>query len=150
MLIAALIFGGCATRQRVASEPVSFVFKTPSFKIAASGFLQRGRTVRLQGYNAGQPVFELLLGKRVCLGGRCMSYAMFNSRLFTPRYPAIMIRDILEGRPIMQSQNLEKRGDGFVQEIKTDAFAIIYRVKPKEIYFKDSKNRILIKIKELD
>ncbi|BCD67421.1 hypothetical protein NitYY0918_C0312 [Nitratiruptor sp. YY09-18] len=148
-MVAGLLLSGCVSKQIQRSEPVSFVFKTPVLKIAASGFLQKGRIIKLQGYDAGQPILELILAKRVCINSKCMSYAMFNKRVLYPAYPPFIIRNIVTGKPIFNGQNLEKRGDGFVQEITSKQFAIIYRVKKDVIYFKDRKNRILIKIKEL-
>ncbi|BCD61480.1 hypothetical protein NitYY0826_C0332 [Nitratiruptor sp. YY08-26] len=150
LMIIVLFFSGCAMKQKITSEPVRFVFKTKSIKVAASGFLQRGGSLKLQAYGAGQPLFELILGKRVCINGRCMSYAMFNEKVLSPFYPSYIIRNILESKPIFAGKNLEKRGDGFFQEILDERFAIIYRVTKKGVYFKDSKNKILIKLKELD
>ena len=50
----------------------------------------------------------------------------------------------------MQKRGLEKQDDGFMQKIASDMFAIIYTVTKRGVRFLDTKNHILIKIKEID
>ena len=150
LLVILLLFSGCAIKRPTISQPVAFVFKTPNLKIAATGFLYKNAHIKLQGYSGANPIFTLLLTKRVCINDRCMSYKNFNQHFLSPAYPEKIVRNILLGRPIFHGQNLQKSALGFSQEIVGDSFAIIYRVEKKKIYFKDRRNVILIKIKELD
>ena len=151
LFVILFFFAGCAIKQPIVSYPVSIVFKTPAIKIAASGFVKRStRRVEVEGYMAGQPVLELIAAKRVCINGSCMSYGMFNERILGARYPRLLIYHILRGEPIFGGAGLQKDAKGFIQRIEEDNFAIIYRSNPENIYFKDSKNRILIKMRRLD
>ncbi len=150
LLVIILVLSGCAVKSPTTSKTVSFVFKTSNIKIAASGFLYKNSHIKLQGYSGANPVFTLLLTKRACINDRCMSYKNFNDHFLSPHYPKRIIQHILLGKPIFNGQNLQKDASGFSQEIVGDSFAIIYRVEKNEIYFKDKKNAILIKIKELD
>ncbi len=146
LLVILLLFSGCAIKHPTISQPIAFVFKTPTLKIAATGFLYKNSYIKLQGYSGAHPIFTLLLTKRVCINGKCMSYEHFNKLILVPNYPPKIIRHILEGRAIFNGQNLQKTKKGFMQKID----AIIYRVEPREIYFKDRADKILIKIKELN
>lgn len=145
-----LFLAGCAVKSVSPSTPVVFIFKTPSIKIAATGFLQKGNVVRLQGYSAGNALFTLKLAKRVCINGRCLSYELFNKKFLSSSYPPFLIKKILLKKPIMQKRGLEKQDGGFMQKIASDTFAIIYTVTKRGVRFLDTKNHILIKIKEID
>ncbi len=146
-----LFFAGCAIKQPSISYPASIVFKTPAIKIAASGFVKKSaRKVEVEGYMAGQPVFELIAAKRVCINGRCMSYEMFNEKILGAAYPRRLIYHILRGEPIFEGAGMRKIGEEFVQRIDARNFAIIYRAKKGHIYFRDNKNNILIKLRRLD
>jgi len=68
----------------------------------------------------------------------------------TPLYPPSLLQNIILGHQIYDGKNSLKQDDGFIQSIKTSEVNIKYRVNSREIYFKDSKNHILIKIKEIN
>ena len=146
LLVILLLFSGCAIKRPTISQPVAFVFKTPNLKIAATGFLYKNAHIKLQGYSGANPIFTLLLTKRVCINSRCMSYESFNKLVLSPTYPPQLIRNILLAKPIFNGKNLQKSQRGFEQRVDS----ILYRVKDRVVYFKDKKNAILIKIKELD
>ena len=146
LLVILLLFSGCAIKRPTISQPVAFVFKTPNLKIAATGFLYKNSHIKLQGYSGANPIFTLLLTKRVCINDRCMSYESFNKLVLSPTYPPQLIRNILLAKPIFNGKNLQKSQRGFEQRVDS----ILYRVKDRVVYFKDKKNAILIKIKELD
>ena len=142
-----VILGGCAHKpQPLPVQSVAVVFKSPSFKVAGSGFLQKGR--RLQLYSASTPLLDLRLGKRVCLNGRCISYEMFNKKILSSSYPLTLIKNILSFRPIFSGQNRTTITGGFEQRF--DNLGIIYKIYKKTLLFKDTKHHILIKIKEID
>ncbi len=124
------------------------VFKSKAIKISGSGFLQTNSHVSLQLYMASRPLLTLRLFKRVCTQEGCMSYETFNKRYLVADYPKDIIKQILLGRPIFHGKNRRSLPSGFEQRLED--LGIIYRVLPREIRFKDKKNHILIKIKEID
>ena len=151
LILMVLLFVGCSIKQPIMSTPVAFVFKTQKIRISATGFLKKEhKSLLLQGYLAGHALFVLRVGKRVCMNGKCMSYAQFNRNFLSPSYPAMMIKNILAKKPLFEGENLIKRVDGFIQSFTNSSFDIIYKVSIKKVYFKDRKNHILIKIKEID
>ncbi len=145
LIVLAMILVGC-TKQPVPTTSVAVVFKSPAFKVAGSGFLQKGR--RLQLYSASTPLLDLRLGKRVCLNGQCISYEMFNKKFLSPSYPLTFIKNILSFRPIFGGRHKSSLDGGFEQRFED--LGIIYTVHKGSLIFNDAKNHILIKIKEID
>ncbi len=146
LIVMILMLGGCAHKQPVPVRPVVVVFKSPSFKVAGSGFLQKGK--RLQLYSASTPLFDLRLGKRICVNGQCIRYEMFNKKILSSSYPSALIKNILSFQPIFGGKNRTLITGGFEQRF--DNLGIIYKVYKKILLFKDTKHHILIKIKEID
>ncbi len=149
LLIVFLLFYGCV-KKPVKSLPVYVSVKCPNLRFSDSGFLRYNGHVALQVYSAGSALMELKISNRVCVNGRCMSKESFNEKFLSPYYPKTLLEDILRRRPIFGGENLKRTEDGFIQRIKSPHLDIIYKVNSKEVYFKDRKNAILIKIKELD
>ncbi len=145
ILILAIAFGAC-TKQPTPELPVAVIFKFPAFKVAGSGFLQKGR--RLELYSASRPLLDLRLGKRICLNRQCISYKMFNKKILSSSYPPTLIKNILGFQPIFGGQNRRTIAGGFEQRF--DNLGIIYKVYKKTLLFKDTKHHIFIKIKEID
>ncbi len=145
LIFLALMLAGC-TKQPVPSTPAAVVFKSPTLKVAGTGFLKRGKSLQL--YNASTPLLELRLGKRVCMNGRCVSYEMFNKKFLSPSYPPTFIKNIFGFRPIFGGRNRISTAGGFEQRFEN--LGIIYIVLKGSLIFKDAKHHILIKIKEID
>jgi len=79
-----------------------------------------------------------------------MSKSGFNEEYLNAVYPDELLQNILLGRKIYNGKNILKNSNGFKQDIQTKEVSIIYVVNSQQIYFKDRKNHILIKIKELN
>ncbi len=75
----------------------------------------------------------------------------FNSRFLDYRYYENIFLDIVQGNLLKMDGILEKKeaGFGFVQMIKNEDFDIVYTVSKNQVFFRDRKNRIIIKLKEL-
>jgi len=146
------LLGGCALKEPVKSKAALVVLHTPSMRYAQTGFIrQKGERVELWLYSMATSPLVIRIGESICLeGSGCMGKEAFNARFLSPSYPENLLKNILLGRPIFGGMGMERREDGFRQRIFSDDLDIIYRVSPKKIYFKDRKNDILIKIKELD
>ena len=79
-----------------------------------------------------------------------MSRSKFNAHFLNEAYPDTLLQNVLLGKPIYDGKNRVKYKDGYEQHIKSKDVDILYRVKVRSIKFKDRKNRILIKIKEIE
>ena len=143
-------FIGCSFKQPIHSYPATIIFKTAKFKFAGSGFIeQKGENIVIKGYSAAQPLFKIVLAKRVCVNKKCLSYKLFNRLYLSSFYPPHLLKDIFLRRVIFNGLNKEDTKDGFEQKIVRKHLDIIYRISSKEIYFKDRKNHILIKVRKL-
>ena len=78
-----------------------------------------------------------------------MSRSKFNAEFLNEAYPDDLLQNVLLGLPIYKGENRVRTVDGYEQNIETDDVNILYKVNARVIYFKDRKNRILIKIKDI-
>ncbi len=141
------IFLGCAPKQYAINESCLIVIKTPKLKYADLGYLRRNAdAVRADLFVAGQLVESIEIGTLVCVDEGCLSKSEFNADYLHPAYPDNLILNVLLGRPIFEKASLQKTEGGFIQNIKSDEYNIIYKVEYGQIYFKDKQNRFLIKI----
>ena len=148
-LIFALFLAGCTIKQPQ-TKPVAAIIKLPNMALSATGFLKRrGEGVELELYSGAQAIGSLVVAKRICFNGQCMAARKFTDIYLSPHYPDTILKNILLARPIFGGKNLRKTEDGFLQRIQTEDLDIIYKID-RAIYFKDRKNHILIKIKELN
>ncbi|GAB6074867.1 hypothetical protein [Nautilia lithotrophica] len=122
-----ILVAGCSTK----TTPIYAVIKTPKFKAADQGFLEKGfgykKLIIYKAANA--PVEITLKNSYICMNGRCMDKVKFIKEYMPQGYPADFFDKILSKECV----------DGF------------YCKKEKnKILFKDKKNNILIMIKELN
>jgi len=78
-----------------------------------------------------------------------MSKHSFNSQYLNAAYPDDILQNIILGDLIYDGKNRVKTADGFTQLIHNKDVNIKYRVNSKESFFKDRKNHIIIKIKDV-
>ncbi|NPA29543.1 MAG: hypothetical protein GXO33_05090 [Epsilonproteobacteria bacterium] len=146
-----LLFWGCAAKHFTTKTPAFIVFKTPQIKLADQGFVMRAQNdAGAQIYSGGQPVFELTVGRRICLDGRCMDEGRFYERVMGARYPKGTLQAILQCRPVPGEGKITKTADGWIQRLyKRGRYDIIYSFNGKEARFKERLHRVLIKIREM-
>jgi hypothetical protein len=122
--------------------------KTKKFAFSDSGFYTNSpEKITIQAYSSGVGVGELKFFKsddRICIKNYCNTRKWFTDNFLSRDYPQDIILNILDKKPIFDGKNLSKTATGFTQNIG----AIKYRVSDSEIYFKDSANRLIIKIKD--
>ncbi len=150
--ILVLFFIGCSNKQVLTSESYTILFKSKKFKFYDSGFInQHNNSLKVQIFGVGTPVLDMdIYDKSICLNGNCFEKEVFNNNYLNNSYPKETMQNIILAKPIFNSQNLEKNGKNFTQKIyQKEKFDITYKVNSNEIYFKDSLNNILIKIRKL-
>lgn len=150
-LFTALIFAGCSARYYEKPQPALIVIKSASLKYADMGFVYRGKkSVKVQIYSSGRPVFAMSVGKRVCIDSRCMSEREFYRKYLKADYPPGTMARILSKRPIFGGEGLEDEDGRMVQRIYGEGrFDIIYTFDSASARFRDRLNNILIKITEI-
>lgn len=151
MIFIILLLSGCATKiPIISSDTYLITIKNKQMALSDTGFLNHGKDyINVQIFSAGAVLFNLEVQENVCLDGRCTSRMEFNKLFFEyPHYEA-MINDILEMKPLYDGENKVTIEGGFEQELDLLGSYISYKVQGKSLSFKDSKNGILIKLKEL-
>ena len=122
-----ILIVGCSTK----TTPIYAVIKTPKFKAADQGFLEKGSGYKkLIIYKAANTPVEITIkNSYICMNSRCMDKEKFVKEYMPQGYPTDFFDKILSKECI----------EGF------------YCKKEKnKIIFKDNKNNILIMIKELN
>jgi len=146
------VMSGCSQKNLTKQESAFIVMKTPIMKYADMGFISNSpTTVKVDIYAAGQPVMNFEInGMNVCMSTfECMDKASFNKKVLSKYYDEKVLEDIFRAEPIFKGENLEKKDDGFTQKIKKEnRYDITYSVVSGERKFRDTINKILIKVRE--
>lgn len=150
ILLSVLFFGACSIKEYEHTQPKIITLKSPKIKFFDAGYLRNtDKSVELELFIAGVSVEKIAVNRLVCTSGGCMSKSGFNKDYLHVSYPEDTIQNMLLGRPVYDGKNLQKSQNGFEQSINDGFVDIIYRVEGGEIYFKDRKNSILFKMKDV-
>ena len=145
-----LLLGGCTVKEYTTSEPKLITLKTKQLRFNDVGFIRtEGDAVQAELFSAGQAVERFEINHLVCVSKGCMRKSAFNAEYLDESYPDTLLQNVLLGRPIFNGRGRVKNVEGFEQHLESGEYLIDYRVGPDETYFKDRRNRILIKIRQL-
>jgi len=137
----------------IVSNPYKVTMKTKKFAFSDTGFLNRyDNLINLQVFSMGKVVLDLtvyLNDDEICVGSLCNTKHGFNQTFLTGAYPDDLVEKVLQSKPIMGGKNFKKMTKGFIQKIITGEYAIKYKIWPGNVYFKDAKNNIIIKLRKL-
>jgi len=151
LLIFTLILSACSVKSYEHTSSKIIIIKSPKLKFADLGYIRNsGKSVELELFVAGKAVEKNTLNHRVCTSEGCMDKRSFNKEYLSAAYPDDMLQNILLGRPIYAGLKRVQTADGFEQRVETQHVEITYSVNPHAIYFKDTKNKILINIKDME
>lgn len=144
-----LFFSACSTKVYEKTESKVITIKTKQLRYSDLGYVRSGLDgVELELFTVGKSLFKVEIGNSVCTNEGCMSKKSFNKEFLNEHYPENMLQNVILGKAIYKAINLQKNKFGFSQKITTEAVDISYIVGDGEIYFKDKKNKILIKIRD--
>ena len=145
-------FDACTGIQPEKQESAFIVMKTPTFKYADMGFISNSSSkVKVAIYGAGQPLMNLEInGMNVCMSTfKCMEKKDFNAEVLHASYPDTLLENIFRAKPIFDKENLVKNENGFSQKLtKESEYDISYSVNGNQRVFRDTLNKILIKVRE--
>jgi len=146
------LFVACTGKDAKKQESAFIVMKTKSLKFADMGFIYNSPFgVKVEVYAAGQPLVDLNINsKNICLSlFKCMDKKQFNEEVLSAEYPATLLENIFNSKPIFDKKNFEKIEGGFEQNItKEGAYDISYSVVSGKRIFRDKINKILIKVRK--
>jgi len=149
-LVLVLILSGCSIKNYEHSSSKLIIVKTQKLKFADLGYVKHSdNAVRLELFVAGSNVENISINHLICLNEGCLSKSRFNEEYLNASYPDSLLQNIILGHTIYNEKNLKKLDDGFKQTIHNKNVEILYRVGASGISFKDKKNRILFKIKDI-
>jgi len=152
LLVVPVLFSACTLIPKK-QESAFIVIKTPSMKYADMGFITSSvNGVNVEIYAAGQPLMDFEInGLNVCMSTfKCMDKKSFNEKVLSSSYPDEILENIFRAKPIFDSENLEQDKEGsFSQKLtKEGIYDISYSVNAKQRIFRDTINKILIKVRE--
>jgi len=150
-IIISLFFIGCAKKITISKQQSAMiVWKSPNFRYADMGFISDiGSNLKIEIYQSGSAIMSLMINRNnICMGRfQCLSKKSFNRRELSEYYPDKLIENIFRGRYIFNGKNLQQESNKFIQNIYLkDRYDIHYSLVNNEIIFRDSFNKILIKI----
>jgi hypothetical protein len=147
-----LLFSACSIKNYEHTETKIVTIKTPKIKFSDIAYLRHtDNALELELFVAGNVFKKITINHLICVSGEgCMSKRAFNDRYLSRAYPEDFLQNLLLGKKIFGGADMQKSSSGFIQSILTQDVDIKYRVKTKSIYFKDRKNHILFKIKDVE
>lgn len=145
-----LFLSACSVKNYELTQTKVIIIKSPKIKFADIGYIRNtNKAIELELYIAGNPIEKFTINHLICTHEGCMSKSGFNADYLHASYPDDILQNILLGREIYDAKNKQKTKTGFEQKIQTELLDIKYRVSEQEIFFKDRKNKIIFKIKDI-
>ena len=141
LAVCLVFFSACSIKNYTHTAAKILILKTPKIKFSDIAYIRNSDdAIELELFVAGKAVQQFHINHLVCVDDSgCMQKSTFNREYLNQSYPDDLLQNILLGKKIYNGKNLQKNANDFVQQINTQS-----------IYFKDRKNHILIKIKELN
>ena len=150
LLLISIFFSACSVKNYEHTSSKIIIIKSPKIKFADLGYIRNSDTaIELELFLAGRAIKKIEINHLICVDEGCMSKSSFNQEYLYKNYPDDIIQNILLGLEIYSGKNRVKTSDGFEQSISEEDVDIKYSVTSSVIAFKDRKNRIIFKIKEM-
>lgn len=150
ILILPLLFSACSVKQLEKNSKM-LLFKTKQFRFADIAYVGvSDDRVVIDLYVVGKAFKKITIDGMICIEGEgCMRKSSFNEEYLSSAYPDDLLKNVFLAKPIFNGKNLLKSDLGFVQVIQASGVDIVYKIESDQIYFKDRKNKIIIKIKDI-
>jgi hypothetical protein len=149
-LLFSLFFSACSFKNYTQTESKIIFIKSPQLKFADLGYIRsHDDAIELELFIAGKSLKKISIQYLVCVDEGCMTRHSFNKEYLNENYPDTLLQNILLGREIYDGENRVRSEDGFIQNIKHENIDIKYKVSSDTVFFKDRKNKILFKIKDI-
>lgn len=147
-----LFLGGCVQTQYSKQTSALIVMKTPTLSYADMGFIyENSDELKVEIYSSGQAQTSLKISQgKVCMSlFACMDKDAFNRKVLSRHYPESLLEDVFRSKPVFGGKGVQETRNGFTQMVvKKDKYHISYTVLTKQVVFRDTINKILIKVKK--
>ena len=145
-----LLFSACSVKEYHHTKTKIVIITSAKIKFADVGYIRNSEnSIELELFTAGTAVEKININHLICTSEGCLSKRGFNDDYLNKSYPSDILQNILLGKPIYDAKNRVKTDDGFEQHIKDNNVDIKYSVTSNITYFKDKKNNIIFKIKDI-
>ena len=150
LLIAfAILFTACSTKNYEITQTKIIIIKSPKLKFADLGYIRNSeKSIEMELFAAGKAIEKITINHLICVSEGCMTKGSFNKDYLNESYPSAILQNILLGHPIYDGKNRVQTSEGFEQKIEDENVNITYRVSSNVIFFKDTNNKIIFKIKD--
>jgi hypothetical protein len=149
LIVFALLFSACSIKNYEITKTKIIIIKSPKIKFADVGYLRNSeKSIELELFAAGKAIEKITINHLICTSEGCMTKSSFNKDYLHESYPSEILQNILLAHSIYNGKNRVQTQDGFEQKIEDKNVDITYRVSSNVIYFKDKKNKIILKIKD--
>jgi hypothetical protein len=150
LLALAFLFTACSVKNYEINQTKIIIIKSPKLKFADVGYLRNSdKSIELELFAAGKAIEKISINHLICTRQGCMSKGGFNKDYLNESYPTGILQNVLLGDAIYDGKNRVQTKDGFEQNIKDENVDITYKVSPDATLFKDRKNKIIFKIKDI-
>jgi len=150
LIICIFLLSACSIKNYEHTSTKIVIIKSPKIKFSDIGYIRYTKNaIELELFVAGQVYKRFQINHLICMDEGCISKNTFNTEYLHKSYPPNLLQNIILGHKIYDGLNSLKKNSGFEQIIKNSDVDIIYNVNCHRIYFKDRKNHILIKIKDI-
>jgi hypothetical protein len=149
LLALVFVFTACSIKNYERTQTKIIIIKSKKLKFADIGYVRNSdKSIELELFVAGKAIEKITINHLICTSEGCMSKSGFNADYLDASYPDNILQNIILGHKIYGGKNLVKKENGFEQYIKTKHAEIVYKVNSHAIYFKDKKNKIILKFKD--
>ena len=150
LVLSVFLFVGCTHKNLTTSaKQVVLTIKSPKIKYNDVALMKHNQSsIQINGFFAGTNLFKLSISKNICINKTCLTPSLFNSHFLSDRYENTILQNILNKKPIFNAKKMIKTKNGFTQNIHNKYYKISYKVNVNSMYFKDTVNKILIKLKD--
>jgi len=149
LIVITLLFSACSVKNYEITQTKIIIIKSPKIKFADLGYIRNSdNSLELELFVAGKAIEKITINHLICTSEGCMSKSGFNKDYLNTSYPSDILQNILLSKLIYDGKNKVVTPDGFKQQIKDENVDIVYKVTNGTTFFKDRKNRIILKIKD--
>ena len=150
LTILIVILSACSFKDYKHSSTNLLTIKTKRLKFSDLAYIRHiNDKIEIDLYVAGKAVKQIDINYLICIDDGCITKSKFNKLYLSSYYPDDILQNIFLGKKIFNGKNTTLTPNGFEQKIKDKHIDIKYILKQNKIYFKDRKNKILIKIKRI-
>jgi len=150
LLIFILFFTACSVKEYNTTQTKLVIIKSPKLKFGDIGYIRNtDNAIELELFSAGIAIDNITINHLICVSSGCLSKQSFNNEYLNSSYPNNLLQNILLAKPIYDAMGIIKNNDGFEQYIKNKNVDISYKVSSNTTFFKDRKNKIIFKIKDI-